>query len=609
MKLILRLALILLALSCQPLSADEPDVELSMTTTFTLAASGESYRLSSKTDVTRTYLSKRSTSITNVSIGEQFFDSIVGMRAMYKGRDLPAGRFGEETARGSDVFISNLRVRTIDFPGDIAQGDQIWYSYSREYSSPAFLPVVTLPNINYIKEYRIVINHPDNVTAEFDFFFPQDSLSYRIDRSDKEMTVLEFTDITSRPALPNFPYNDMRGAVQIRMLEGGTSLNPTGIADFAGWYMELFDQKPALEPAFADLLKDDLKGAKSDLEKIRIIYDHVRSTIRYIADEGAMHAFVPRDPSLVLKRGYGDCKDRAYLVAALARREGIKVDMALLSTVPTPKFAGTHVSQFNHVICAYKHNGRWIFFDPTHKYCEFGNLPDGDIGRPALVLDADSPELVEIAAPNTSPAITIGITASLGAPQKGKALITMRNDLFHLAAESLEKKTELERENILSNIVTGFFNKISFDYFTLASRTDSTITFESKADLSDFMVSSSSKTYLSQMPFRLIDPEMLGREGDTYAIYNDNRMGIVMNINLDIAGHTADSASLAFGGRNGASFNAGLTRVSSESVTLEYEVRHLAKRIDGNDRPPYIEFCRSFLKSKKNMFVFTRKQG
>lgn len=609
MKVILRLALALLALCYQHLSADEPDFELSMTTTFTMAPSGESYALSSKTDVTRTYLSKRSTSITNVSVGEQFFDSIVGMRAMYKGRDLTEDRFSQEAASGSDVFISNLRVRTIHFPGDIAQGDQIWYSYSREYNSPAFLPVVTLPNINYIKEYRLVINHPDDVTTEFDFFFPQDSLSYQIDRSNKEITVLEFKDIRSRAALPNFPYNDMRGAVQIRMQKEGTAINPTGIADFAGWYMKLFDQKPALDPAFADLLKDDLKGAKSDLEKIRIIYDHVRSTIRYIADEGAMHAFVPRDPSLVLKRGYGDCKDRAYLVAALARREGIKVDMALLSTSPTPKFAGTHVSQFNHVICAYKHNGRWIFFDPTHKYCEFGNLPEGDVGRPALVLDADSPELVEISAPNTSPAIKIDITASLGAPQKGRAVITMRNDLFHLAAESLEKKTELERENILSNIVTGFFNKISFDYFTLASRTDSSITFESNADLSDFMVSSSSRTYLSQMPFRLIDPEMLGREQDDYAIYNDNRMGIVMNIDLNIAGHTADTASLAFGERDAVRFNAGITRVSTEAVKLKYEVRHLAKRIDGNDRPPYIEFCRSFLKSKKNMFVFTKKQG
>lgn len=609
MRHLFLLAACLLALPFQTLSAEDPDFELQMKTTFKVERDGDDYDLSSRTEVTRKYLSKRSVAVNSVSFGEQFFDKIVDMQAGLRGYHLGQRAFSFEHSPGSDVFISNLRVHTITFPEDLAQGESIWYTYNREYNSIPFLPIISIPNNGYVKEFRIVIEHPDDVGADFDFFFPRDTIPYQILKPEDDRTELVFTDVRALQSLPVFPFNDARAAIQIRLHNGTKSLTPTTIPEFAAWYLNLFDQDPKLGPAFQPLLSSELRTAASDLEKIRIIHDHIRRNIRYIADEGAMNAFVPRDPSLVLERGYGDCKDRAYLVSTIARREGLDVRMALVCTNPTPRFSGTHVSQYNHVICAYKSNGKWLFFDPTHKYCEFGNLPNGDVGAHALILDPKNPVSVVVPPPNDLASLEIMITGKLDDPKHGKATVKMRNDILHAVSEVIEKKTQLERENIISNLVTGYFNKLSFDYFVLGTQTDSLITFESTVDLSDFVVSSSSRKYLSQMPFRLIDPETVNRQDDRFPIHNPSRTRIMMTMDLDITGHGAEPAALKFGEDANTAFSSSMTLSTPTTARITYEVRHLSKEMNGKSREQYLDFCRSFLKSKKNMFVFTRKEG
>lgn len=609
MRHLFLLAACLLAIPLQTLIAEDPDFELQMKTTFKVERTGDDYELSSRTEVTRKYLSRRSITVNSVSIGEQFFDKIIDMQAGLRGYHLGEKAFSFEHSPGSDVFISSLRVHTITFPEDLAQGESIWYTYNRKYNSLPFLPIISIPNTGDVKDFRIVIEHPEDVAADFEFFFPRDTVPYQILKPENDRTELVFTDIRATRLLSGFPFNDACAAVQLKLRNGTTSLTPTTIPEFSRWYLSLFDQTPKLEPAFQTLLSSELRTATSDLEKIRIIHDHVRRNIRYIADEGAMNAFVPRDPSLVLGRGYGDCKDRAYLVSTIARREGLDVKMALVNTSPTPRFSGAHVSQYNHVICAYKSGGKWLFFDPTHKYCEFGNLPDGDVGASALILDPGNPVSVVIPPPNNLASLEIAITAKLDDPEHGKAIVKLRNDMLHAASEVIEKKTELERENIISNMVTGYFNKLSFDYFVLGTQTDSLITFESTVDFSDFVVSSSSKKYLSQMPFRLIDPETITRQEDRFPIHNPSRTRIMMTMDIDITGHGAEPATLKFGENTNTTFSSSMTLPTPTTARITYDVSNLSKEMEGKSREQYLDFCRSFLKSKKNMFVFTRKEG
>lgn len=308
----------------------------------------------------------------------------------------------------------------------------------------------------------------------------------------------------------------------------------------------------------------------------------------------------------MLNYKYGDCKDRAYMVSAIARKHGIRVNMALLSTEPRPWLSEQHIHQYNHVICEYDDNGKKIFFDPTQKYCEFGNLPESDIGREVLVLDPNDPGVYTIPAPNRSNSIELDIKASLNAPREGKARITLRNDYFSAALRARNELTGVDLENYLSNLVTSHFKKISLDYFEFDSQQENSITFTANADLGDYIISSSAKKYLPQMPFQTVDADILKREKDTMGIYTGRREGIIMTIDLDISGYSTQPSALAFGDAELAKFASSSRAADPAHIILNYELSRTSKTMFGESKSRYLSFCKESLKSKKNMFVLTR---
>ncbi len=137
-----------------------------------------------------------------------------------------------------------------------------------------------------------------------------------------------------------------------------------------------------------------ISSLSSNREKLRAIYDYVRSNVRYIADEQSLGAIVPRPPSFVLEKRYGDCKDKAFCVSQLAQKFGIPAYMALISTDPEPELKDTHMSMYDHAICCAELDGKTVFMDPTCKYCEFGNIPNSDIENQALIANPAAPRFV-----------------------------------------------------------------------------------------------------------------------------------------------------------------------------------------------------------------------
>jgi len=583
------------------------DIELERTITFTvLPDSDGGYSLRSVEKVTQKYLSKRSTALHTFPIHEQYYDSVSDIRATYRGNDLGRSSFSMHYSADEDVFISDYKVHLIRFPDGIDTGETISYDFRRDYKSLAFLPVVLVPNIDYLSEFTIIVNRPQDVSVDFEFFFPHGPVEHVL-RNDEASTTLRFSDVPESPSLPYFPFNSINAAVQIKLRRGDKALNPTTVADFTDWYYSLFDRAPTLDPHYDTLLGDRIRTAKTTVEKLRAIHDYVRTNIRYIADEGALHAIVPRVPSLVLDRGYGDCKDRAHLVSAIARKYGLDVYMTLVSTEPSPIFSGTYVSQYNHVICACRDGKGFIFFDPTYKYGEFGNLPESDIGATALVLDPKNPEKVVIPSPNDKVSIDIVVDASLDKPKEGSAVVVLRNKYFSSAQRARTELTGLDLENYLSNLVTSRFQKLSFDYFDFRSEDDSSMTFTATADIGDFLISSPTRMYVPQMPFQMVDSDILKREEDSLEIYYADRDRVSMTLRLATPGYSAKPDRYAIEKDPSSRFSAALAQSGPGQVTVTYDLNRSDKMIAGAGKGRYLEFCKDFLKSKKKMFTLTKE--
>jgi transglutaminase-like putative cysteine protease len=130
--------------------------------------------------------------------------------------------------------------------------------------------------------------------------------------------------------------------------------------------------------------------------KLEAIYTWVQSKIYYVAFEDSLAGFIPRQPSLVAQRKYGDCKDMACLLQQLLTHAGITA---------YPTWIGTRdimydvnkvplAQAFNHMITAAELNGKIFYLDPTNNFLPY-RYPSYSIqGKQALMLvDKDNYKL------------------------------------------------------------------------------------------------------------------------------------------------------------------------------------------------------------------------
>lgn len=135
-------------------------------------------------------------------------------------------------------------------------------------------------------------------------------------------------------------------------------------------------------------------------EVISRLVSALHANVRYTGIEFGEASIVPQFPAEVLKRKYGDCKDKAALLVTMLHAAGIPASLALLDTGPgqdvNPDLPG--MGLFDHAIVYVPPRGKepemWI--DATAQYARVGELPYMDYGRWALIVDEKTTGLKKI---------------------------------------------------------------------------------------------------------------------------------------------------------------------------------------------------------------------
>jgi len=176
--------------------------------------------------------------------------------------------------------------------------------------------------------------------------------------------------------------------------------------EFAAWYRRLADGSDAIDPTVKKTAAEVMAGADSRREKIRRAFEFV-SSLRYIAIEIGVQGFRPRTPARVLANRYGDCKDKANLLGAMLRSQGIDAEFVLLNRgsftdVTFPSW------QFNHAICRVpgvpgSDQPENLWLDATDSTAPFGFVPPGDYGREGLVFGKNKAEFRPVVTKNHEP--------------------------------------------------------------------------------------------------------------------------------------------------------------------------------------------------------------
>lgn len=581
-----------------------PDRALEETRRFTLETtrSGQ-YRLSEEHLISYTMLTERATRQQEYVVYEPFYAPVDGLRASVGGRRLRTGDIREVQAEHRDLFLSGGRYHILTMPVTPDVGDRIEYEVERTYSDVAYSPLIYIPSGDRLDRFQIEIEHPPQVDVGFHFSFPRAPIDATIDEHRPGLTVLTVGRLDPLPDLPLFAFNGFHAVIQLAFTSPDGAINPVSADDFGGWYTDLAQATvqqadPGQLAALAQTLEQDSPRAT-----VSAIHDYVRSTIRYIADERGINAFVPRAPDTVLERGYGDCKDRAFLVEALAEQLGLDVDIVLVSTEPEPAFEGTHVGLYNHVINAFEEEpGRFVYFDPTHRYMPYGSLPESDAEGPALHMTDGVATLLAVPAPPSAPEIEAHVETQLDGT--GQARLSVRGNVLAVMRHYQEQGGALDVENVLRSMLADTFYKVRFFDFQVVEDRGAHVELAASVDLSEFIIASPTRRYIPVTAFTTVSAESLERESDDFALHLPSRSNIALTVEVTAPGWEPRAATYELGSESAPVHFTGWLEPTEEGARLSYRFIQSRKRLEGPDRTAYLDAARSYLDARRDVFIF-----
>ena len=185
------------------------------------------------------------------------------------------------------------------------------------------------------------------------------------------------------------PYSEIGSMVSVSTYESWD--------DLGRWYARLFSDQLELDKAARDAGRRAVRGAKTEEEKIRRLYDYVVKNTRYVGIELGIHGWKPFKASEVHRRRYGDCKDKATLLSALLRDNGVDATITLVRTSDRGLLPVDHATMwaFNHAITYVPAHD--LYLDPTAEFSGSTELPYQDQGAMALIVHPDGrTKLVQI---------------------------------------------------------------------------------------------------------------------------------------------------------------------------------------------------------------------
>lgn len=188
---------------------------------------------------------------------------------------------------------------------------------------------------------------------------------------------------------------------------------PTSWQKIAAWYQGLSHDRYTLTPALETKLHELVANAHTADDSLRAVHRWVAQDIRYVSIALGMGGYQPRLPQAVLETKYGDCKDKATLFIALARRMGYTAYPVLLNAGGKVERSLPSIEQFDHVIAAVQRPSGYMYVDLTSELTPLGQLPGSDQGEFALVVHPDG-HADEVTLPEDSASANLTETTLVG---------------------------------------------------------------------------------------------------------------------------------------------------------------------------------------------------
>nr|WP_315468835.1 DUF3857 domain-containing protein [uncultured Undibacterium sp.] len=285
---------------------------------------------------------------------------------------------------------------------DVRVGDSLWITYSIDGENPVFGNRWTSDfyweSGNLTELRRVTVLHPRNrplIWRQLGDYI-KDEIKPHIDViGDVERIRFEARAIEAIDNEPSIP----KSYLPVRVLQFSEY---NDWQEVAAWADGLFPR--VTKNAELKKLAQNFIGKADALAQASAALQWVQNEVRYFSVSIGENSHRPQSPATVLKRRYGDCKDKSYLLVSLLAELGIEARPVLLSA-QSPKIPAKMQptpAGFDHVIVQLTIGDQIYYVDPTrtNQTAMIDKLPAPFPEAAGLVVDLSTKELMVLPARN-----------------------------------------------------------------------------------------------------------------------------------------------------------------------------------------------------------------
>lgn len=543
----------------------------------------------------------------NTAVSEPFYVSNMRVKAKVNGSSVDDDQIYSRSANQSDVFLSDDKVHQIYFTEkQTKKGSVLSWKVSRNYSHPVYFPSIRVPEKDSVNDFSVTFQHPESLRVEFNVTLTGDSIKWQVFREQGKTTLKIKPYAGLKTERVHYPFNDLRARIWTRLIWKEKPLNGYTPEAFTNWYLSSLKGDMGLDSLSKKITDSLVAGAKTNSEKAERLFKYVKFGIRYIADASGGHSLVPHQPKLVVKKKYGDCKDRAFLISAMSSYLGLPVYPVLVSTDPVPETDVVHISCFNHVINVLKTDSGLVYFDPTSKYSDFGHVSPNLVNGRALILDPNKPEIARIPFSAGRRKLKITISANENSLAKAAGEVRFEEGYLPMIRNVKTDKTSLDLKNLINELITSQIQNISVSDVHQDSTGSGDSVFKFSADLTRFIIKSPTKMYIPKIPFLLFKGSIMDRVSDSQSLFVNIPQELTLNLDLKLSKMTQANPEFLLESENTRFWSQVSQNGDQFSFTSQWKTGSYL--FEGNEKSNYLMFIRDWLKNKNQLFTLTGVQ-
>lgn len=161
------------------------------------------------------------------------------------------------------------------------------------------------------------------------------------------------------------------------------------------WVYKLSGDVQLLPENTKAVVKTLIANAKTDKEKITILYKYLQSNTRYVSVQLGIGGFKPIAAGKVAAVNYGDCKALSNYMKALLSEAGIASNLVVLGAdMPSLNKSFASFGQANHMILCVPAAKDTTWLECTSQYLPAGFLGSSTTARTVLLVTKDGGQLV-----------------------------------------------------------------------------------------------------------------------------------------------------------------------------------------------------------------------